>query len=180
MAETIDASERLRPMRVGVTLAVLSIVFGFGLGGVFGLFEHPIKDHLKAEAEAVRDSVYHNDDAAMKKVTDKAWAYFKRAHLHGGGIGAAALALILLMSFFDRSSRLVRTLGSAALGAGALGYSLFWMLAALRAPGLGSTGLAKESLQWLALPSAGLALLGLLTSLVLLVHGSFIVKRSSR
>jgi len=177
MAEMVSACDRLRPMRVGLSLAVLSIVFGFGLGGVFGVFEHDIKEHLKAQANAVSDSVYKGDTDAMKKVINKSWSYFKRAHLHGGGIGAAALALILLMSFFDRSSKLARSLGSAALGAGALGYSLFWMFAGLRAPALGGTGLAKESLEWLAVPSAGLTLLGLFTSLALLVHVMFIRRR---
>ncbi len=84
MLETVAACDRLRPMRVGIVLALLSIVLGFGLGGVFGVFEDDIKEHLKVQAEAVSDSAYQGDAAAMKKVTDKAWAYFKRAHLHGG------------------------------------------------------------------------------------------------
>ena len=49
----------------------------------------------------------------------------------------------------------------------ALGYPLFWMLSALRAPGMGGTGAAKESLQWLALPSSGLCCLGLLAVAVI-------------
>ncbi len=43
-----------------------------------------------------------------------------------------------------------------SLGLGALGFPLYWMLAALRAPGMGGTGADKESLQWLAVPSSGL------------------------
>jgi hypothetical protein len=35
-----------------------------------------------------------------------------------------------------------------------------WMLAALRAPSLGATGLAKESLRWLAIPAAGALVVG--------------------
>ena len=46
-----------------------------------------------------------------------------------------------------------------ALGGGALGYSVFWMWAGFIAPGLGSTGAAKESLRWLAMPSAGALML---------------------
>ncbi len=42
------------------------------------------------------------------------------------------------------------------LGAGGLGYSVFWLWAGFRAPALGSTGAAKESLKWLAIPSSGL------------------------
>jgi hypothetical protein len=113
----------------------------------------------------------------MKKVTDKAWAYFKRSHLHGGAIGSAALMLSLLLSFCERTNRLVRGLASAALGAGALGYSLFWLLAALRAPGLGGTGAAKDSLQWLAVAAASLTVVGLITVLALFVRDAFVLRR---
>ena len=56
------------------------------------------------------------------------------------------------------------------LGLGALGYSAFWLWAGFRAPGLGSTGAAKESLRWLAMPSAGAMLLGTLCALVLVAR----------
>jgi hypothetical protein len=174
MLQTVGVPGRVRSMRVGIILASLSIAHGFGLGGVFGAFEKNIKDHLKAEAEAVADSVYHGDAAAMKKVTDKSWSYFKRAHMHGAAIGTAALALSLMMIFLVGTHRTICGVISAALGAGALGYSLFWLMAALRAPGMGSTGAAKESLQWLAVPAAGLAIVGLLAALVLFVGETFV------
>ena len=63
--------------------------------------------------------------------------------------------------------RRVRRLTALALGSGALGFPLFGMLASLRAPGLGGTGAAKESLQWLAVPSSGLYGIGLLAVAVL-------------
>ena len=47
-----------------------------------------------------------------------------------------------------------------AFGAGALIYSVFWLFAGFKAPGMGSTGAAKESLAFLAVPGAGLSLLG--------------------
>ena len=176
MLKTAGKCGRLGPMRVGILLASLSIVVGFGLGGVFGMFEEDIKGHLKAEAEAVGDSAYQGDPAAMKKVTDKAWAYFKRAHLHGGAIGTAALVLCLMMAFCEGTHRSARGLVAAALGAGALSYSLFWMFAALRAPGMGGTGAAKESLQWLAVPGAGLTIVGLLAALALLLREAFVLR----
>lgn len=157
--------EQLVDMRFGTALALLTLLYGFGLGGTFGLFEDNIKGHLKSEAQQVLDTEYGGDEAAMKKVTDKSWVYFKRAHLHANGLGTAALALILLLSHLPLDRR-VRRLTALALGLGALGYPLFWMLAGLRAPGMGGTGAAKESLQWLAVPSSGLCCLGLLTVMV--------------
>lgn len=171
----------LRPMRIGILLALAAIALGFGLGGAFGAFEHRIKEHLQASGAAVQDTVYQGDSAAMKKVTNKAWGYMKRAHLHAGAMGTVALALSLMLGFFDGSSRLLRGLTSAALGAGALGYAVFWLLAALRAPSMGGTGAAKESLRWLALPSTGLVVIGVLAAFVLLVpQMSDFGKRSTR
>ena len=76
---------RLRVGRWGALLALLTILFGFGVGGAFGAFEDPLKADLSARAEAVRDSVYAGDAAKMKSVVDKSWSYYKRAHMHAGG-----------------------------------------------------------------------------------------------
>lgn len=148
-------------------MALLTILFGFGMGGVFGAFEEPLRTDLSQRAEAVRSDVYGGDTVKMKSVVDKSWSYYKRAHLHGGGIGATALSAILLLAALNRPKRTVRRGLALALGLGAFGYSAFWMLAARRAPGLGSTDAAKESLSWLAVPSAGLLLLGLACLFVL-------------
>ena len=67
----------------------------------------------------------------------------------------------------------LKRLAGYLLGIGALGYSLFWMLAAFRAPALGSTDLAKESLNWLAMPTAACCLLGLVLVLVMVVRTLF-------
>jgi hypothetical protein len=90
----------------------------------------------------------------------------KRAHLHANGLGTTSLVLILLLGTLPVSAMIRRFVG-IALGAGALGYSSFWLFAARRAPVLGSTHDAKESLSWLAIPSAGLLLLGLVAVLAL-------------
>ena len=62
------------------------------------------------------------------------------------------------------------------LGAGSFGYSLYWMWAGFRAPGLGGTGLAKESLKWLAMPSSGAVVL--CTGVVLGVLFAALFRRS--
>jgi len=172
---SIDASRahdaafamRLRACRWGTLLALLTILFGFALGGAFGAFEAPIKQDLMARAEAVAAPVYGGDTAKMKGVVDKSWTYYKRAHMHGGGIGGVALGGILMLSALRRPSRRVRQGVSLALGVGGLAYSTFWLLAARAAPGLGGTDPAKESLSWLAVPSAGLLLLGIASVIAL-------------
>ncbi len=144
----------LRPAFPGILAAVLTLLFGFGMGIVFGLNEDAIKSRLAASAAAVRESTYQANEVAIKAVLDKSWNYMQRAHLHAGGLGTTALVLTLLIVAMGASAASVRAI-SLGLGLGSLGYSLYWMLAGFRAPGLGGTGAAKESLRWLAMPSSG-------------------------
>jgi hypothetical protein len=150
--------DQLRAALPGLTLAVFTVLFGFAMGGLFGFNEGIIKDRLAASAAAVTASVYGGDAAAAQPVIAKSWDYMQRAHLHGGAVGTAAIGMIVVMLLIGAPSRAIRGL-SLALGLGALGYSVFWMWAGFIAPGLGSTGAAKESLRWLAIPSAGAVLL---------------------
>ncbi len=163
-----ENAARMKVVRIGLVLSLLTILFGFGLGGVFGAAEKNVKDHLKAQGQKVLDTVYEGDAAAMKKVTDKSWVYFKRAHLHANGLGAISLAAIVLLAFMQGQGWLKKIV-AAFLGLGSLGYSLFWMLAALKAPGLGGTGAAREALKLWAIPSTALCIIGLVAVLLIVL-----------
>lgn len=156
----------LRVARFGVVLSLLTIFFGYGLGGLYGGMEDAVRGGLEVSAQAVRDTVYRGNDTKVQEVLSKAWSYHKRAHMHGSGIGTASLAMILLVAALRRPSTKMRASISWALGLGGLGYSAFWLLAGRLAPGMGGTGAAKEALAFLAIPSAGLLLLGTLGALV--------------
>src|SRR5574339_27416 len=65
----------LRPALPGLALAMITLLFAFGLGIVFGLNEDLIKSRLSASAAAVETTVYHGDAAAAKPVLEKSWAY---------------------------------------------------------------------------------------------------------
>lgn len=149
---------RIRPALVGLFFAVSTLLYGFGMGIAFGGFEEAFTNRLKASAMAVKDTVYKGDEARMKYVLDRAWVYMQRAHLHAGGLGASSLGLILVMAFAGTPGWLLK-ITAAGLGAGSFGYALYWMWAGFRAPGLGGTGAAKESLQWLAMPASGAVVL---------------------
>ncbi len=167
-----DLSRALRHQRLGLLLSLLACFSAFALGGVFGAVEDDLKAGLAESAAAVQAEVYGGDAAAMKAVTSKAWAYHKRAHMHWGGIGAATLAISLLLAAVLGASNAARWT-SLALGLGAVGYPMFWLLAGQRAPALGGTGAAKETLGWLAIPSSGLLLLGTAAALVLIAARFF-------
>lgn len=154
---------------VGAGLSVLAILFGFAMGGILGAVEDPIMKHLDDGGTAVLQSAYKGDVAKKDAVVAKSWDYLKRAHLHGGAIGAAAIgsigALILLCPL-----GILAKLSALAFGSGAVIYSVFWLLAGLAAPGLGSTGVAKESLSFMAIPGAGLCILGVCGTLFCIVQ----------
>ena len=157
-----------RPALLGLVLALLTILYGQGMGIAFGLKEDAIKNRLKASAAEARLTAYKGDDAAIKVVLDNSWNYMKRAHLHAGGMGTTAFALMIMVGLLGLS-RWVSILIGLGLGAGGLGYSVYWMWAGFRAPGLGTTTAAKESLKWLAMPASGAFVLATLAVLGLLV-----------
>lgn len=172
MACSCDEKTLPKPVAAGACLALLAILFGFLLGGAFGKAEDKLKARLEAKGAAALETVYKGDVAAKDAVVKKSWDYLKRAHLHGGGVGAAALVCIMALVVLTPLGLAAR-LSALALGAGALLYSVFWLLAACAAPGLGSTGAAKESLAFIAVPGAGLSILGVLGTVVSVAGAAF-------
>jgi hypothetical protein len=174
----------LGPVRFGLLFGLLAVLYGWSLGLAFGVNEDGIREKFLADAEASR-AIYlqkagseEGANAAIKKIDESAWTYFLRAHLHAGAIGSIAIGGSLVLSLLS-VGRLPKLVASLLLGVGAVGYPLFWMLAGMRAPGLGSTGAAKESLEWLAFPSAGGLYLGGLLTFVLVAGDLFFRRRST-
>jgi hypothetical protein len=145
----------LRAVSLGLILSVLTILYGQWMGIVFGANEDFIKDRIKNSATEVLAIAYKGDEVEMKAVIDKSWRYMLRAHLHAGGMGTTAFVFILYLGLTRPTGWLTWTT-SVALGAGGLGYSIYWMLAGFSAPGMGSTTAAKDALEWLAVPSSGM------------------------
>ena len=161
-----------KSVAAGACLSLLVILLGFALGGAFGAVESTIKKRLDDSGTAVLQSAYKGDAAAKDAVVKKSWEYLQRAHLHGGGLGTAALASIAVLILLCRLG-LLEQLSALAFGSGALLYSLFWLIAGFTAPGLGSTGAAKESLSFIAIPGAGLCILGVCGTIFSVVKTCF-------
>jgi hypothetical protein len=161
-------NRELAGMKIGALLALLTLLMGFGLGAVFGLAEDRVKDGFFETAKQTLDGSATDLEQEARSLTGRAWTYMKRAHLHANGLGTSALATILLMTLLTAGDTLKKGT-SLLLGVGALGYSTFWLLAAQRTPALGSTGAAKESLRWLAMPSSAFCVAGLLLVIWMLI-----------
>lgn len=166
---------RFALMGVGLCLAIVTVLYGQFMGLTFGLNEDAIKGQLKSSAAAVRETVYKGDDAKITATLDKSWVYMQRAHLHAGSLGTTAIALIAVLAF-ARISNPMASLLSAMLGAGGLGYSVYWMWAGFIAPGLGGTGAAKEALRLLAMPSSGMFVVASVATLLVVLFG-FLLSR---
>ena len=175
---------QLDPVRFGLVLGLVAVLHGWGLGILFGAGEDWLRAGFIADAEANRAFYVQkagNEEGAtalIKRIDASAFQYFLRAHLHAGAIGSIAIGASLVLAFLSVSPAL-KTAASSLLGFGAVGYPVFWMWAGLRAPSLGSTGAAKETLQWLAWPSSGALIVGGVLTLVLVV-GDLFVRRSPR
>ncbi len=161
-----------RPVALGACMSLLGILLGFSLGGAFGVAEDAIKARLDASGTVVLATVYDGDVERKDSVVGRSWTYLQRAHLHGGAIGTASLASVLALALLGRAGLLVN-LSALAFGAGAILYPLFWLLAGLRGPAMGGMGVAKESLQFIAVPGAGLCILGLLGTLLAVAQAGF-------
>ena len=179
-----ELRSHLQPVRFGLLLGLLTVLYGWSLGVVFGVGEDGIREGFLADAEASRTLYLQKaatEDAAtalIKEMDETAWRYFLRAHLHAGGIGSIAIGGSLVLALVT-ARRAYKAGASLLLGIGSLGYSLFWMLAGLRAPGLASTAAAKESLRWLAIPSSGALVAGGVITLALIVHDLFLGRHPS-
>ena len=155
-------------VKYGVLVAMVAILFGGSLGLSFGCCEDDIKGVLKGSAEKVLSGVYGDDQAKADKVVKKSWVYMKRAHLHSQTMGVISIAFSLLVAWLSFPAR--AQMGISLLsGLGSLGYGIFWLLSGFLAPGMGSTGAAKESIALIAQASgaaffiAGVSLFGFLT-----------------
>ena len=152
--------DQVAPLAGGVILSLLTILFGFSLGGIFGALESGFKPMMRAKGAKVLDTVYGGDEAALTAAVNRGWKYAIRGHLHGGAIGTSSLVSILLLAMLGEPGWFEQVC-AWALGAGGMLYSAYWILAGFRVPLTGDGKTAKESLWYIAIPGAGLCLGGL-------------------
>jgi len=121
-------SRRMRAVRIGIALTILTLLFGIGMGILFGVNEDLVKDWISAGIAAYPGL----HDA---KSSAKIWRYAQRAHFHATGIGAFTLGLVILVALSGMKERL-KCLTAILIGLGGL-YPLAWFSMFLLSPSMG-------------------------------------------
>lgn len=118
-------------IRIGAMLAMLTLIFGIGMGVLFGANEDAVKDYIKTGVS--QNAALHDDDSESK-----IWRYAQRAHFHATGVGAFAMGMILLTGV-SNMSRSFKTATSVLIGIGSF-YALAWLSMFLLSPSMGRDG----------------------------------------
>jgi hypothetical protein len=156
----ITVSINLKPIRAGLALVLLGLLFGIALGVAFGANEDAFKGFIKAGITA--HPTLHDAKSA-----DKIWRYAQRSHFHATGIGAFSIGLLFLV-LFANMSHAMKSITSFLIGLGSL-YPLAWFSMFVLAPSLGRHAahdhLMTEAFTYVGVGGLGLGLLALLLSL---------------
>lgn len=118
----------LATIKPGLLMTLLGLLFGIGMGILFGINEDMFKDFV-AQGVAANPTVHDASSA------DKIWRYAQRAHFHGTGIAAFSLGLLFLVTLSSLSHQLKR-ISSILIGLGSF-YPLAWLTMYFVAPAIG-------------------------------------------
>ena len=124
----MNLSINLKVIRIGLLITLLSLMFGIGMGIVFGAKEEIFKNYISKNV-AMYPEVHD------KKSISKIWRYAQRAHFHAGGIASYSLALLLII-LLSQMKDSYKKLSATLIGIGTL-YPLSWLLIYIMAPMIG-------------------------------------------
>ena len=151
-------------------LAALGMFGGVLIAILFGVNEAWFKDRIAAGLERNPAIQSIADPAAraakISAEESKCWRYYQRYHFHATGIGAMALALLLLVNGL-RAGATAKRVASYLVSVGGLLYPFVWLFAGIYGPEMGRHE-AKEAFAVFGY-SGGLVLIGIALSLYLIV-----------
>ena len=120
--------KELQVVKVGLVLVMVGLLFGVGMGVLFGVNEEIFKDF-------VAKGIAANPEVHDAKSAEKIWRYAQRAHFHATGIAAFSLGLIIL-AILSTLKPAYKKMSAIFLGLGAL-YPLSWFSMFFLAPAIG-------------------------------------------
>lgn len=156
----------LRSLWFGIVVCLATLFLGFAEGVVFGAADQSVRSWLIEKAQSAVASSPEQTVPDPQARVDRAWTFFRRSHLHANGMATTGIVLIALLPLVS-ARRSIKQAIAGALGLGSAGYAAFLITAGLRTPGVGDTQVVKESLRWLAMPSAGMYVAATLGIIVL-------------
>ena len=121
-------NEEIKTVKIGLFLVMLTLLFGIGLGVVFGLVEDSVKSYI-AEGISAHPAVH--DEQSSGKI----WRYAQRAHFHATGIAAFSIGLLLLL-MHSSLGRKLKMAAAVLVGLGGM-YPLSWFTMFILAPSIG-------------------------------------------
>jgi hypothetical protein len=164
MTTTSTSAINLKPVKIGLALAILTILFGLVLGALFGLNEDLFQNYIQSGI-AANPQLFADAAAEQEKI----WRWVQRAHFHAGGIGAFSLGLVILTALTNMGER--RKQITATLLGLSIFYPLTWFALFLYAPHMGRTAAHAAFIPELfADIGVGALCLGFLS----LIHGLFL------
>lgn len=120
--------KKLKSVKVGLAFVLIGVLFGVGMGILFGVNEDAYKNYIAQGIAA-------NPEVHAAKSPDKIWRYAQRANFHATGISAFALGLVILIMFSTLTSNYKKT-SAILLGLSSF-YPLSWFTMFLLAPSIG-------------------------------------------
>ncbi len=121
-------NRELNTVKAGLFLVMLTLIFGIGMGVVFGVNEDSVKSYI-TEGVAAHPDVH--DDQSSGKI----WRYAQRAHFHATGIAAFSIGLLLLI-MHSSLGRKLKVVAAVLVGLGGV-YPLAWFSMFILAPSIG-------------------------------------------
>lgn len=157
-------NEELKTVKIGLFLVMLTLIFGIGLGVVFGVAEDSVQSYI-SEGVAAHPAVHD------EKSGGKIWRYAQRTHFHSTGIAAFSIGLLLLIMHSSLGRRL-KKVAAVLVGLGGM-YPLSWFTMFLLAPSIGR-GAAHHHIVTQMFTYIGVS--GLLTGIAILCANLFLGK----
>ncbi len=123
-------NEHIKPVKIGLFLVMLTLIFGIGMGVAFGVFEDSFKSYI-SDGVASHAGIGIHDEKSNTKI----WRYAQRAHFHASAIAAFSIGLVILI-MYSSLKRKLKTASSILVGFGGL-YPLSWFTMFILAPSIG-------------------------------------------
>lgn len=152
----------LDSIKVGLVLVLSCLMFGIGMGVLFGINEDMFKDFI-AQGIAAHPDVH--DQVSAEKI----WRFVQRAHFHSAGVAAFSLGLLFLVALSGLAEKM-KKVAALLIGLGSF-YPFAWFTMFFLAPAIGRN---PSHAHWLTELFTYVGVGGLLAGMFILLANLFL------